>query len=210
MSVVGSDTGLDLIAWPVHTERLRLRPATATDARATWEFRQLPEFARWMTAAPNRFDAYEAQFSQPAWLDKALVIELSGAVIGDLMLAVQDGWAQAEVTEQARAVEADLGWGLHPRHGGQGYATEAVRELLRICFDDLGVRRVTASCFADNGASWRLMERVGMRRESHTRQDALHRDGAWLDSMGYALLRDEWILTSVDAESRSEVRSPAG
>jgi RimJ/RimL family protein N-acetyltransferase len=210
MSVVGSDTGLDLIAWPVHTERLRLRPATAADARATWEFRQLPEFARWMTAAPNGFDAYEAQFNQPAWLDKALVIEMSGSVIGDLMLAVQDGWAQAEVTEQARAVEADLGWGLHPRHGGQGYATEAVRELLRICFDDLGVRRVTASCFADNVASWRLMERVGMRRESHTRQDALHRDGAWLDSMGYALLRDEWILTSVDAESRSEVRSPAG
>jgi RimJ/RimL family protein N-acetyltransferase len=210
MSVVGSDTGLDLIAWPVHTERLRLRPATAADARATWEFRQLPEFARWMTAAPNGLDAYEAQFNQPAWLDKALVIEMSGSVIGDLMLAVQDGWAQAEVTEQARAVEADLGWGLHPQHGGKGYATEAVRELLRICFDDLGVRRVTASCFADNGASWRLMERVGMRRESYTRQDALHRDGAWLDSMGYALLRDEWILTSVDAESRSEVRSPAG
>ena len=45
-----------------------------------------------------------------------------------------------------------------------------MRELLRYCFQDLGVRRVTAKCFLDNYTSWRLMEQVGMRRE--TRQSA--------------------------------------
>ena len=35
-----------------------------------------------------------------------------------------------------------------------------------VCFVDLGLRRVTANCFADNEASWRLMERLGMRRET--------------------------------------------
>ena len=44
------------------------------------------------------------------------------------------------------------------------------------------MRRVTANCFTDNVASWRLMERVGMRRETHAIQDALHRSGQWLDS----------------------------
>jgi RimJ/RimL family protein N-acetyltransferase len=81
---------------------------------------------------------------------------------------------------------------LHPDHAGQGYATEAVRELIRLCFEDLGLRRVTANCFADNEASWRLMERLGMRRELHAVHESLHRSGEWLDGYGYALLVDEW------------------
>ena len=83
------------------------------------------------------------------------------------MLQIEDAWAQAEVADQAHGVHADLGWVLHPDHAGHGYATEAVRELLRLCFEELGLRRVTANCFADNTASWRLMERVGMRRETY-------------------------------------------
>lgn len=89
-------------------------------------------------------------------------------------------------------MQAELGWALHPDQAGQGYATEAVRELIRICFEDLGLRRVTANCFADNEASWRLMERVGMRREQYAVAESLHRSGAWLDGLGYALLADEW------------------
>ena len=87
---------------------------------------------------------------------------------------------------------AELGWVIHPDHAGQGFGAEAVAELLRICFEDLGLRRVTALCFADNVPSWRLMERLGMRREQHTKQDSLHRNGEWLDGMMYALLADEW------------------
>ena len=36
------------------------------------------------------------------------------------------------------------------------------------------------------------MERVGMRREMHTRSDSLHRSGTWLDGYGYAILAEEW------------------
>ena len=45
---------------------------------------------------------------------------------------------------------ADLGWVVHPTFTGHGYAGEAVRELVRHCFQDLGVRRVTASCSLDD------------------------------------------------------------
>ena len=51
---------------------------------------------------------------------------------------------------------------------------------------------MTASCFAANTASYRLMERVGMRREAHTVKDALHPSGEWMDGYSYALLADEW------------------
>ena len=56
----------------------------------------------------------------------------------------------------------------------------------------LGARRVVADCFAANEASWRLMERVGMRREQHHVEDSLHAELGWLDGLGYALLATEW------------------
>lgn len=183
---------LDALTWPVRTARLQLRAAVPGDAETTWEFRQLEAVTRWLTSACATFEEYRAVFADPPRLAKTLIVELEGAVIGDLMINIEDAWAQAEVAEQARGVQAELGWVFHPDHTGHGYATEAVRELIRICFTDLGLRRVTANCFAGNEASWRLMERVGMRRELHTVRESLHRSGAWLDGTGYALLADEW------------------
>jgi RimJ/RimL family protein N-acetyltransferase len=178
--------------WPVRTERLSLRPATETDVDATWRFRQLPEVGEWITRAPTTRDAYAAQFLDAERLAKTLVIEVDGQVIGDLMLSIEDAWAQAEVRDQAKGVQAELGWVIDPASAGHGYATEAVEALVRFCFERLGLRRVTANCFADNTASRRLMERIGMRLEVQTRQDSLHRSGRWLDGLGYALLADEW------------------
>ena len=108
------------------------------------------------------------------------------------MLAVRDAWGQAEAGEPTSRVQAEIGWCLDPAYGGQGYATEAVERLLTVCFDDLDLRRVTAECFAENRASWRLMERVGMRRETHAVADSLHRSRGWVDGLGYGLLAEEW------------------
>jgi RimJ/RimL family protein N-acetyltransferase len=183
---------LDAVAWPVRTERLLLRPATPADLEPTWRYRQLEPVSRWLTRAPQTLADYRAHFESPDSLVKTLVLERDGVVIGDLMVAVGDGWAQAERAAEARGVQAELGWVLDPAHEGRGYATEAVRELLRLCFTDLGLRRVEAGCFAANEPSWRLMQRVGMRRESVTRRDALHRSGEWMDGMAYGLLAEEW------------------
>ena len=183
---------LDELAWPLATRRLVIRPVSTSDVEATWEFRRLDDVSRWITAAPTTLEEYRVTFEDPERMAKMLVIELEGVVIGDLMLAVEDAWAQTEVVEQAHGVQAELGWCLHPRYGGHGYATEAVEALIRLSFDALGLRRVTAGCFADNEASWRLMERLGMRRETYTVRESLHRSGQWLDGMGYALLADEW------------------
>lgn len=185
------DSPLDAVTWPVRTERLVLRPATPADAEPTWHYRQLEPVNRWLTRAPQTLPDYRAYFENPESLVKTLVVERAGVVIGDLMVAVGDGWAQTERAEEARGTQAELGWVLDPDHEGHGYAAEAVRELLRLCFTELGLRRVEAGCFAANEPSWRLMERVGMRRESHTRRDALHRSGEWMDGMAYGLLADE-------------------
>lgn len=181
---------------PLRTERLTLRAATLEDVEATWTFRRLESVNEWIAGGPADLDGYRAVFSDPTRLADTGIVTLghdaAAPVIGDLMLRREDAWAQREVADRARGLQAELGWILDPDHTGHGYATEAVRELLRHCFQDLGVRRVTAVCFLDNGASWRLMERVGMRRELHGVRDALHRSGRWLDTVGYAMLADEW------------------
>ncbi len=187
---------LDELDWPVRTERLLLRPATPADADATWAYRRLDSVSQWLTSAATDPTGYTQTFTDPVRLAHTLILDRPDrdgpTLIGDLKLAVENAWAQAEVTEQAVGMQAEIGWALDPAQHGRGYATEAVTALLEIAFGRLGLRRVVAYCFAANEPSWRLMERVGMRREGYSVADGLHRSGRWVDGMVYALLADEW------------------
>ena len=100
--------------------------------------------------------------------------------------------SQLEAAPRASGTLGVIGWCLDPAYASRGLATEGAAALLRICFDDLGVRRVVAGAFADNVASLRVMEKIGMRQESYGVRESLHRDLGWLDGVGYAILADEW------------------
>ncbi|MCW4460052.1 GNAT family N-acetyltransferase [Microbacterium sp. MPKO10] len=180
------------VDWPVQTARLSIRAAREGDADAVRSYRCDPGVAQWMPSDALDAETFRAQFIESRRLASTLVIERDGRIIGDLLVRVGNAWAQDEIVDEAHGVEAEIGWCLAPEESGVGYATEAVRAMIRVCFESLGLRRLTADCFADNAASWRLMERVGMRRESYTVRDSLHRTGKWLDGMTYALLREEW------------------
>jgi len=179
------------IDWPVRTRRLTLRPAVAEDAPVTWLWRRLPEVSNWLGSAPDRQD-YLTAYRSTARLTSTVIVELQERPIGDLMIRLEDAWVQAEVVERGRGVQAELGWTLDPAFQGHGYATEAVSAAIGLCFGPLGLRRIEARCFAANEPSWRLMERVGMRREQYSVAESLHRSGEWLDGMCYALLATEW------------------
>lgn len=173
-------------------DRVSFRPATAADISPTWAYRRLPVVSEWLPRAAPAREAYAEAFLTQPRLDRTLVIEHEGRVIGDLYLHVQDAWSQAEVADQGARTQAEIGWVIDPAYGGRGLATDAVMALLRYCFDRVGVHRVVAACHAPNVPSWRLMERVGMRRESHVSRAALHRTEGWIDGYGYAILADEW------------------
>lgn len=153
---------------------------------------------RWLGRAPDTRESFHETYLDPERLATTFVIELLDAkgepstVIGDVMVRIEDGYAQAEVIDQARRTQAELGWVLDTDHTGHGYATEAIRAVIDVCFGALALRRVHAGCFADNEPSWRLMERIGMRREEFSRGTALHRSGEWMDGLNYGLLADEW------------------
>ena len=185
------------VAWPRRTERLTIRPATVDDLPSVFAYRTLEEVGQWMPNRPASYDAWLIRMGRDA-LPRTLVIVRDESVIGDLYLKVEDGWAQAEAPEPGgKESQAEIGWCLSPDHQGRGYATEAVAELVRICFEDLGLRRLTAEAFADNTPSTKVMEKLGMRREALHRRESLHRDLGWVDSVTYAILRDEWEGDSV-------------
>lgn len=180
------------LTWPIRTERLSIRPATPADADAVFAYRRLDEVTRWMTSVVRDRDEWEKRVNDPHWLECTLLVEREGRVVGDLLLALADPWAQAEVREQAQGTQAEIGWCLAPEAQGHGYATEAVAALIAVAFGPLGLRRLVANAFAANAGSIAIMERLGMRRETYAVRDCLHRSGEWLDGVGYALLADEW------------------
>jgi RimJ/RimL family protein N-acetyltransferase len=183
---------LSAVAWPVRTARLSIRPMRPEDIEPLWEFRRLPSMYEWLGHDFSTHERFVEKMSTPDSLARTMVLELDGRIVGDLYLGISDAWSQSDVAEQARGTQAEIGWAIDPAYARRGLATEAAAELLRICFEDLGLRRVRALCFADNEPSWRLMERLGMRREEYAVRDSLHRTKGWLDGMTYAVLVDEW------------------
>ena len=80
---------------------------------------------------------------------------------------------------------------------GQGYACESARALMDQTFIN-GTHRIFANCCPQNANSWRLMERLGMRREGHMLRNAALKSDAtgkpiYWDTYLYAILRDEWL-----------------
>lgn len=178
------------LEWPRTTSRLSIRPCTEADLPAFWQWYRSPQISEWLTRRAADEAAHIAGHLRA--IDDVLVGEADGRIVSTAKLAIQDAWSQAEIADQAQAVEAEIGWTVDPSLQGQGIGTELATELLAICFEALGVRRVVAHCFADNTASWKVMEKIGMRREAHFREDSLHRDGRWYDSYSYAMLATEW------------------
>lgn len=183
---------LSSVPWPIRTPRLTIRPARVADLAFVFEVRGQVGVAEWLPSEAHDKDAFVGRLSQPDFLAATLVLEHEGRVVGDLYLAVKDAWSQAEVGEQARGTQAEIGWVVGPEHAGNGFATEAAKGLLQICFEHLAVRRATAASYADNLPSRRVMEKLGMRREGYHVAEALHRSGRWLDTVTYALLAEEW------------------
>ncbi len=88
--------------------------------------------------------------------------------------------------------EWEIGWGVQPACWGQGYAPEAAREMLRFAFGERNAHRVTAFCHADNAASVRVMEKIGMQREGRLRQVRWLNDH-WCDEYVYAILETDAV-----------------
>ena len=84
-----------------------------------------------------------------------------------------------------------MGYDLAPAHWGKGLATEAGRAVIDWIFATYAIEKVTARADAGNGRSWRLMERLGLKREGLLHSHRVLGDSR-SDEVVYGLLRDAW------------------
>jgi RimJ/RimL family protein N-acetyltransferase len=86
---------------------------------------------------------------------------------------------------------AELGYWIGVPFWGNGYATEAAREVVRYGFENLKLNRIFATYFRGNEASGRVLKKIGMRYEGRMRQAAFRWD-RFFDLELYSILREEF------------------
>jgi RimJ/RimL family protein N-acetyltransferase len=115
------------------------------------------------------------------WFQFAVALRATDRLVGDCAAHVR--------ADDSR--QAEIGFTLAPEHHGQGYATEAVRRLLRYLLVERAKHRVSATCDDRNLRSAAVLERAGMRREGHLLESTWSK-GEWTNELVYAVLRREW------------------
>jgi RimJ/RimL family protein N-acetyltransferase len=169
----------------IETRRLLVRQFDRDDWRAVYEYTSdvgvmayIPEGP--LTAQQAREFVAANQGEQASAF--AVILKPHGDLIGHMLF---HPWFAPRTYE--------IGWVLHKGHHGKGYTTEAARALLRYGFETLMLHRVIATCQPENIPSYRVMEKVGMRREGWFRK-CIYRDATtWWDEYFYALLEEEWF-----------------
>lgn len=178
----------------LETERLLLRPFEETDFEAVHAYASVTENVRYMPWGPNDESQTKAFILQTIAQSKekpcrnyhyAAVLKSNKKIIGGCSLSISSD------------DEAEVGWILHRDYWNQGFGTEMGKRIIEFGFKGLGLHRIIAHCDTENYGSYRVMERIGMRREGcflEARPANKFSDKKYGDEYSYAILRDEWEI----------------
>ena len=174
----------------LETERLILRQLRSDDREAIFDYASDPEVTKYMLF--NRHQSIEeadvflesvrVTSEKRERIEFAMELRSTGEFIGVCGLhhfSPQDH-------------RAEVGYVMRRTFWGKGYMVEAVRELLRFAFEEMGMHHVYATCFEANERSARVMERCGMRYEGTMRDHQVIR-GEYVTSKLYSILRHEFV-----------------
>jgi RimJ/RimL family protein N-acetyltransferase len=173
---------------PFTSARLLLRELSRDDAEAIHSYTSDPEVVRYVDFGPESEaqtiefirDVMDMRWDEPRlFFSLAVVLHANGQLIGHCDLHIRD----------ERHGEAEIGYCLHRKSWGQGYATEAVKSLLAFGFRQLKLHRIMAMCDAENHASLRVMAKAGMCEEGYLHKNKWYK-GLWHDSMLYAIWQE--------------------
>lgn len=179
--------GMSLPTPTLQTDRLTLRPFGEGDADDLFALHSSATVLRYWDSPPWTEAARAATF-----LATCRQIEEEGTGVrlaidrGELFV----GWITlTRWNPDYRS--AGLGYCFAQAAWGKGYATEAGIALLQWAFAMLDLNRVQAETDTRNGASARVLEKLGFVREGTLREDCVV-DGVVSDSWVYGLIRSDW------------------
>ena len=169
----------------LETPRLRLRAPTMDDLPHVQRYAVREDFYRnldmevpTVESVARYLDAVISAWEELRGTERVFAIEPkeAGRIAGLIRIGL-DG-------DESR--QGNVGYSLDPDFQGRGYATEALKEVVRLGFEDLGLRRIWATVDTRNEKSRGVLERAGFRREDRM---SAHRTirGAPADSYLYAI-----------------------
>jgi ribosomal-protein-alanine N-acetyltransferase len=142
------------------TERLDMRPFTLADLGPVHELYADPDAMRYSGGTSKDADEsarrlqrlidHQEKLGFSLW---AVIERESASVIGYCGL----------IPYAHRGPEIELAYALQVPYWGRGYATESARAWLAHGFGPLGLEQVVGIAHEDNGASRRVLEKLGMR-----------------------------------------------
>ncbi len=178
---------------PLATERLILRAFRAEDAGDLFEYLSDPQTYCFEPGEPIDHDQAARQAADMAASPDFWAVELkaSAKVIGQIYL---------KQIEPLELRTCELGYILSPAFQRQGYASEATAALVTHALTARGMHRVVAHCNPENVASWKLLEKIGFRREGLLRQNIFFRRNA----AGEPIWTDTYVYARLAAEARGE------
>jgi ribosomal-protein-alanine N-acetyltransferase len=171
----------------LETERLVLREVTVADAADLHEYFSDPETAVYVphTALTSISQTEEILARNAKYLAEkesfrfAIERKVDGKVIGTLDLH--------NISIQNHRME--VGFVLTRAYWGFGYMAEAVKEVIRFAFEEMGMHRIEAECETENIRSIRLLERCGMMREAIRMENDINK-GRFVSNYVYAIIRE--------------------
>jgi len=179
----------ELIPPSLHTKRIYLRTAKSSDFPAIKSYRQNIENCRYIRPPEDDEQTQKIveqlslpwKFEQGKW--NGLVICLIGdeKVIGEIVFNIEDWQHQ----------RAEIGYRISETVAGRGICTEAAKLLIDYLFDQIGLYKLVAKCDPRNTASYRIMEKLGFKREAFFQGHYLMGD-EWTDQYDYGLLAYDW------------------
>lgn len=187
----------------LNTGRLVLRPWRESDAAALYRYASDPAVgpvAGWPphTSVEDSLNVIRTVFSAPETY--ALVLKETGEPVGSAGIMSGDGLHSAEM----KPTEAEIGYWIAVPYWGRGLVPEAVRRLLRRCFEDLGKTAVWCGYYDGNVRSRRVMEKCGLRFH-HTEEGKLSPLGDIRTEHFMCVRREEFSACSVRPLSENDI-----
>lgn len=185
------------------TARLILREIQPSDLAAFHRFESDPSVVRWLLHEPR------TEEQSRAYVERAIAeASESPRVTYELALTRREASEEllgrvALYLSKPELGEAAIWYVLHPSAQGHGFATEAMRAMVRFGFETLKLHRIWADIDPRNEASRRVVAKLGFRQEAHHLEDQFIK-GEWCDTEIHAMLAHEWKRN----EERGSFRAP--
>lgn len=174
---------------PVLTcERLILRPFQVSDAERVQKLAGTKDVAATTLNIPHPYPdggakewilTHQERFASDEGCPLAICLQDSELLIGAI-----------EIMIDRPHNKGSLGYWLGKEYWNKGYCTEAAREIIKYGFAKLELHKIYATHLANNPASGKVMEKLGMKQEGVLRQH-VQKWGKYYDLIYYGILRNE-------------------